>query len=1804
MSKTQNTFDWKFYLRMYPDLLINGINNRQKALHHYNKSGKIEERLVNETQSELHPKIQSKLSISFSTIEEFDKATKISVVMTHINRKVQLLQTLNSFKKYVGMYNFEVIVADDGSDDDQLIIDIIDLYKDFFNIIVVSISRTEKNWINPVVAYNKAIKHATGEIIIIQNAEIVHCGDIFNGVFSNLSKDNYVVFSVYNSPSFNHNKRLTNDDHMSSSPNGFHTLDYKQFDFDHEFYISKYPLLKKYDYVSALKHWYSYGMKNNWVCNKSGIFIDSKVIYKWKGWLSHPEHNQRCFHFLSAITRDKLISIGGFNEEFAYGLNHDDDEFIWRVSKNVKEIRLVGPKNGYGIHQYHQPTLKPINYKVLNKKNNYILQNNYAKKIECNPTITIISIYNNSKYSIVTDYLKQIDSINCNIEIIFIFLKTKDNVQCNLWTDINKYSFARIVIVDFNEINPIITYNNIFKIALGRQIIVKTIESTNNWKEIIKWVQIMKEGEYFCSFRDDSKYFLALFKSKLELIGGFNNIMKNDIGHTINEILIELQYNLKLVRIFNQNIQNIYNCIVSDLFEEQNNLNKEIFTMRKKHHEENLFNYPKLLHLYWDGSSLSFLNFMTVLSFNYYNKFWKIIVYNPIKRTKQLSWTGNEQKVAYCGKSYLSELANIENVIFKTVDLDQLGFYNDASEVIKSDYFRYYILQKHGGVWSDFDIIYTSSIEHKLNSDKSTCIFHCRSLDCYYYPIGLLLCCPNNVFFSYIMKQCLFQYNKTDYQTIGASMWKKLFPHVNDIYKIHSDVKICNEDYYLPVAWNQIYVLLNKQTFILPSNNCGIHWFNGLANMKYYATDIEKRISTKNFKVQCYLDKFVEKYINANNFSCEHYSKTISMNIVHNKQITFIINYCGQTSKMLIFFERMKMIYNTKYDIIYHIICNNILLDDKLVKYLNNNDICCKIFSSIKAALDNVQTTLVFFQDVIVLHTSELIIDVCINEIKNYDSICINKCITTSICDDIFINQIKRSKLPDVICLNVSRILENFSFNMDYFNNKLDYIIIERDTLEFSFPPKIPKKIHFYWDDSNGCYLTMLSLKTFIFNNPEWQVFLWTPTLKHMGEIIWESQEFIPPHNINYNDHNYLDYKYLQTLGVNIRHVDYFELGLDKNINEILKSDIFRWKILHTEGGVWSDLDILFCDRIEKTDFELNICPFNDIDTVVSQYQRTIVDVKEPIDFYYIGFLMGAPGSKFYKKLFNKAIENINELSYQGVGGDLIKRQFGLFNNLVGEYNCANLNSSSVYYYWWADLKNLYINKSQNDIHSHLLYNNNIVGYHWFRGVQLSKIYTLFLNYQNKIQNFNFTGVLPQWVDYYSNIFNDRILITHHKKISIVMGYINRLEQLQVTLKSILMSKHTNYEVIIVNDGVEDLEFIKQKYSSMNIIIVNNSTKNYVNPCLSYNLGVKHATGELLIIQNPECCHVGDILTTTNVLVKDNDYLAFSTFYLDTYAKNQQLLNLLQFDKLEEKNVFWNCNKLKNILNFTHTHSKNVLPDSFKGWVSHHFYNRNYLHFCVAVSKNKFEEIGGFSKEYADGICFDDDDLVRKLICNGLNMSYFCISEYPESYPSLAEHACFAIHQHHERFSYDDANISIKWEKNKNIFIKSQIIHVYNYIKTTYLNKDLLCNCNLSLVNSNIYSFDSLNNMYTINVTSNGAYIKFCPYIKKHQIDYIFNGKSLKLTNNIVELLNNCDYELIVSTNCKHIYLDNKDMVNNSESWNINGISLNKFFYFGKIDINKIVFSLQNENNNKIIFKCECVLKQIGEIDNTIYTVL
>ena len=187
--------------------------------------------------------------------------------------------------------------------------------------------------------YNIGFKFVRGGKVIIQNAEVCHVGDVISYIVSNIHDNNYYVFDVAASSSYNSNEII-------------YSLD----------------------------------------TSKTNIYLNEKIFDIWY----QSKSNNRKYHFLTACTLDTFQKIGGFSYDYSLGSSYDDDDLVIRIIAKSIIIQSVHYTtiNCGGIHLYHKrndtPTSggwdigKESNEALLNKKKNYL--NKYKTYIEVSDT--------------------------------------------------------------------------------------------------------------------------------------------------------------------------------------------------------------------------------------------------------------------------------------------------------------------------------------------------------------------------------------------------------------------------------------------------------------------------------------------------------------------------------------------------------------------------------------------------------------------------------------------------------------------------------------------------------------------------------------------------------------------------------------------------------------------------------------------------------------------------------------------------------------------------------------------------------------------------------------------------------------------------------------------------------------------------------------------------------------------------------------------------------------------------------------------------------------------------------------------------------------------------------------------------------------------------------------------------------------------------------------------------------------------------------------------------------------------------
>lgn len=240
--------------------------------------------------------------------------------------------------------------------------------------------------------------------------------------------------------------------------------------------------------------------------------------------------------------------------------------------------------------------------------------------------------------------------------------------------------------------------------------------------------------------------------------------------------------------------------------------------------------------------------------------------------------------------------------------------------------------------------------------------------------------------------------------------------------------------------------------------------------------------------------------------------------------------------------------------------------------------------------------------------------------------------------------------------------------------------------------------------------------------------------------------------------------------------------------------------------------------------------------------------------------------------------------------------------------------------------------------------------------------------------------------------------------ISIVMAYHNRFTQTNFTLKTISQTSYLGeVEVIIVDDFSDNpasLDSLSKDYPALNVKVIkmselspspdvtlnhNRRGRWYYNPCVPYNEGFSQSKGDKIIIQNPECCHVGDILSYVDSYCNDENYLAFHCLAL-------------------------NQNQTKDMQ--VHLNQQHYIDFGRGAWYNHKAHRPAAYHFTTAITRNNLKKLNGFDERFANGKCFDDDEFIFRVKKLGLRVDFI---ESPAS-----------IHQWHDQYQ---GRAPIPWQK-------------------------------------------------------------------------------------------------------------------------------------------------------------------------------
>jgi glycosyltransferase involved in cell wall biosynthesis len=181
----------------------------------------------------------------------------------------------------------------------------------------------------------------------------------------------------------------------------------------------------------------------------------------------------------------------------------------------------------------------------------------------------------------------------------------------------------------------------------------------------------------------------------------------------------------------------------------------------------------------------------------------------------------------------------------------------------------------------------------------------------------------------------------------------------------------------------------------------------------------------------------------------------------------------------------------------------------------------------------------------------------------------------------------------------------------------------------------IPKTMAFFWASPTMSWMRYLTLASFRRYHPDWRMVLYT--MPSTGGKTWASDEqlsdLVPTKNYTAR---------LTELGVEI--VDW--VPPVQGLAPAHASDLCGWDYLWQQGGFFSDMDILWVDRLSYDD----LCKADGVFCLSGGYMA-------------IGFLASKKGVPLFRAIAAEARLNYSPLRYQNTGAEAVYRLAGVGSN-------------------------------------------------------------------------------------------------------------------------------------------------------------------------------------------------------------------------------------------------------------------------------------------------------------------------------------------------------------------------------------------------------------------------------------------------------------------------------------------------------------------------------------------------------------
>ena len=219
-------------------------------------------------------------------------------------------------------------------------------------------------------------------------------------------------------------------------------------------------------------------------------------------------------------------------------------------------------------------------------------------------------------------------------------------------------------------------------------------------------------------------------------------------------------------------------------------------------------------------------------------------------------------------------------------------------------------------------------------------------------------------------------------------------------------------------------------------------------------------------------------------------------------------------------------------------------------------------------------------------------------------------------------------------------------------------------------------------------------------------------------------------------------------------------------------------------------------------------------------------------------------------------------------------------------------------------------------------------------------------------------------------------------KISVIMGHLNRVRHLELTLRGLSECDipTEDVEVLIVESrsrmGKEAWQAdLSRCRFPVRIFRLDSVKHPHENGCVPYNLAATQARGDVLVIQECSVLCAGDVLADIVRDPPDREWRSYGCYSAD--AK-------LTARIFAEEPAWGGGNFHAGVRSIVEPMiPQAVRHDCDLGWYGHIIHRPKPYYWMAAVGRRAFNLVGGFDLRYAHARGFEDDDILDRLSIKG-----------------------------------------------------------------------------------------------------------------------------------------------------------------------------------------------------------------------------